>query len=113
MKFSYKINKSIPVGAWCAIIERGNEIISVEIGSAVEHTTNFFVQGVWDGEYSDGNFYNAHFACCSGGNVNICKSGHFFQLPTICLKQYMAYNTIISYTYRTHQHSYSNEVTQI
>lgn len=104
MKFSYNINNSIPAGAWCAGIERGNDIISVEIGSAVEYTTDFFVQGVWDGEYSDGNFFNAHFACCSGGSVKNCKLGgvRFFQPQTIYLKQFTAYDAIIKYTYQTH-----------
>lgn len=87
MKFSYNINNSIPAGAWCAGIERGNDIISVEIGSAVEYTTDFFVQGVWDGEYSDGNFFNAHFACCSGGSVKNCKlGGAFFSTPNHLLE---------------------------
>lgn len=75
MKFGYNINKSIPPGAWCAIIVKGKDIVSVEIGSSVEHTTEFFVQGVWDGEYSEGDFINAHFSCCTGGSVNKCKRG--------------------------------------
>lgn len=75
MKFNYNVNHKISRGAWCAVVEKGKAVINVEIGLAVEHTSDFFVQGVWDGEFSDGDFMSAHFSCCTGANVNKSKQG--------------------------------------
>ncbi len=75
MKFEYELNSCIPRGAWCAMISRGCDVVRVITGKSVCKTENWFVFGVWDGEFSSGRFDRAQFACCSGANVNNCKWG--------------------------------------
>jgi len=75
MKLQYYCNQNIPQLAWCAVVEKGSDIVRVEIGNSVYHSDNFFVAGVWDGKLSDGDFDTCNFACCTGANVNKCKSG--------------------------------------
>lgn len=88
MKFNYNVNQFIPVSAWCAVLKKEVEEIDVEIGTAIETTTDFFVQGVWDGNYSDGDFANAHFSCCTGGCINANKKigGVIFSTPNHLLE---------------------------
>ncbi len=40
--------------------------IQVFAGNAVEMYDNFFVSGVWDGDFEEGDFENCNFACCTG-----------------------------------------------
>jgi len=75
MKLQYLVNQNIPQLAWCAVVEKDSDIVRVEAGSSVYCSDNFFVAGVWDGKFTDGEFDTCNFACCTGANVNRCKWG--------------------------------------
>ena len=83
MKIEYKRNTSIPQGAWCASIHKGDQSVKVEVGKSVFCSEEFFVFGVWDGSLADGDFAEATFSCCSGGSIKDCKHGGVkFSTPT-------------------------------
>lgn len=87
MRFVYDTNASIPAGAWCALIAENENDIHVEVGRAVECNDDFFVQGVWDGDFAAGSFADTHFSCCTGGNVKISKTGGaIFSAPSHLLE---------------------------
>lgn len=69
MVFKYKIKNTLPPLSWLATIEEGNDIIEVLAGCAVEIFDNFFVSGVWDGEFEKGDFDNCNFSCCTGARL--------------------------------------------
>ena len=60
MRFEYQKNESIPSLSWLAeISKRGGGIINITHGTTVECYENFFVSGVWDGEFEKGEFDTA------------------------------------------------------
>lgn len=69
MKFNYTVNPDIPQAAWYLSIEKGSDKINVELGTAIPHNDDFFVAGVWDGDFKKGRFDTAAFACCSGAII--------------------------------------------
>ena len=78
----------IPQGSWCAILTAGNEEIDIEAGKAVPCFPNFFVSGVWDGDFKDGDFSNSNFPCCTGAKL-INENGQSyvkFSTPTHMLE---------------------------
>ena len=75
MKFIYEINKKVPKGSWCATLTKGNEECKIEAGEGIEFNNDFFVYGVWDDDFSLGNFNKTNFSCCTGGSVKNCKWG--------------------------------------
>lgn len=66
MGFNYTIKDSLPPLSWLAIINKDNEIVTVFAGHSVEVKDDFFVSGVWDGEFEKGDFDNCNFSCCTG-----------------------------------------------
>lgn len=54
MNFLFNERKDIPKLSWCAILEKGSEEIQVLHGSWVEVKDHFFVEGIWDSEFSEG-----------------------------------------------------------
>ncbi|MCM1141799.1 MAG: hypothetical protein NC453_24780 [Muribaculum sp.] len=84
MKFNYIVNANIPQAAWCLIMHKRCESVDVELGQTVPHNDNFFFSGVWDGEFSAGDFINASFVCGTGaklewGGVRLCASTHLLE----------------------------------
>lgn len=66
MEFVYKSNHKLPPLAWLAQLQEGKDTVTVMCGNAVECTDTFFVAGVWDGDFSKGDFDVTSFACCTG-----------------------------------------------
>ncbi len=81
MKFNYIEKINIPPLAWCACVRRDCDTVDVLHGKSVECKDDFFVAGVWDGVFMDGDFDSTHFSCCTGGSVNKSKSGVKFSTP--------------------------------
>lgn len=69
MKIEYTENKDIPALAWFLKIEKSTGIAKLEHGRSVECASDFFVSGVWDGDFSNGDFAHANFSCCTGGKL--------------------------------------------
>jgi len=69
MEFRYTIKETLPPLSWLAIMRKGCETIEVFAGSAVEVFDNFFVSGVWDGNFEQGDFEDCNFACCTGARL--------------------------------------------
>lgn len=68
MKIEYTENKDIPALAWFLKIEKSTGIAKLEHGRLVECASDFF-SGVWDGDFSNGDFAHANFSCCTGGKL--------------------------------------------
>ena len=81
MTFKYKEIDSIPCLAWIAILRNNSDIAEVIHGSLVECFENFFVAGVWDGNFLSGDFCNSNFPCCTGGNLKEETSDVIFCAP--------------------------------
>ena len=67
--FKYELLDAIPSLAWLMKITKNEEVL-VKHGKMVETRDRFFVSGVWDGNFEEGNFVSANFSCCSGGIIN-------------------------------------------
>ncbi len=74
MKFKYVEKSKLPPLAWCAFLNKSDDVMVLH-GPSVECKEDFFVAGVWDGDFEEGGFDLAHFACCTGGSVNKTKRG--------------------------------------
>lgn len=59
MKFEYQRNESIPSLSWLAVINKMGGVIKVIHGGMVECGECYFVSGVWDGAFEEGEFDTA------------------------------------------------------
>ena len=64
--FSYIVNEKIGKLSWGMTISSEMKEIKTVVGEMVEITEKFFVSGVWDGEFKEGNFEQAEFFCGCG-----------------------------------------------
>lgn len=69
MRFTYKQLDRLPALSWLAEIKKDSEEIHVIHGSMVECKDEFFVSGVWDGDFSEGDFLHSDAAHCTGGKL--------------------------------------------
>lgn len=81
MKFQYQKNEQIPKLAWCAYLNRDEDIIYVECGENVECNASWFVEGAWCGDFASGNFDEDIFFLGTGavqknGKVCFVTPGH-------------------------------------
>lgn len=65
-KFNYFVNKDVGRLSWGMVVEPNKKEINVIVGEMVETTQNFFVSGVWDGDFLLGKFESAEMFCGSG-----------------------------------------------
>lgn len=65
----YKLLESIPALAWLMQVPLLGSII-IKHGSMVECKPDFFVSGVWDGDFETGDFITSDFSCCTGASFN-------------------------------------------
>ena len=81
MKFDYHQNPALPKLAWAAIVKTGSDTIRVHHGAGVEASEEFFVEGAWDSDYSDGRFDQSITFMGTGarlveGEVMFCSPSH-------------------------------------
>ena len=71
MKRTFKYNQfdTIPPLSWLMKITNDEDIL-VKHGKFVEHKDDFFVSGVWDGNFEKGDFISARYSCCTGAKLN-------------------------------------------
>lgn len=61
MKFIYKKYADLAKLGWCMVIDKQSEEVVVHCGEYVETAEDWFVSGVWDGEFEKADFENAEF----------------------------------------------------
>lgn len=69
MRFLYHKIASLPRLAWCAVMHRNQDVIDVFHGPWVEVRDCFFVEGAWEGKFSDGGFDQSYLLMGSGGRT--------------------------------------------
>lgn len=83
MRFVYR-QCNIPSLSWLAAMNKNTDEVVVYHGDMVECRDEWFVSGVWDGGFNQGDFDKSHFACCSGAKLSQGKvfdaSGGYFLL---------------------------------
>lgn len=67
-RFRFHVDENISRLAWCAVLERG-KCADVYCGAGVACVKDAFVEGAWNGSYSDMDFERAGFLCGSGGKI--------------------------------------------
>ena len=67
-EIQYELLDNIPVLAWLMQVT-SSEMMIVKHGRMVECKSDFFVSGVWDGDFATGDFITSNFSCCSGGSL--------------------------------------------
>jgi hypothetical protein len=64
----------IPVLSWAAILERKSEVVKILHGAWLETSEGSFVEGVWDGDFTKGEFENATALMGFGGKIKKDKA---------------------------------------
>ena len=80
MKFLFQKNPHIAPMAWLATVKCESDIVNVIVGERVETYDNWFVEGAWSGEYSEGRFADAEWFCGTGACLKADKA--VFASPT-------------------------------
>lgn len=80
-RFNFIAEPALPKLAWCARITAGSDDILVEHGPWVETHATFFIEGAWNGDYSQGNLSAATMLLGSGGELSpagavFCSTTH-------------------------------------
>ena len=61
----------IPCLAWCARLDITTQQWTLFHGASVVVDSNTFVEGGWDGEFSQRDFIDSHVMCGTGGTIII------------------------------------------
>ena len=72
MKLRAVANSSLPKLAWVAEVNRTDQTVTLHHGPSVEVRQNFFIEGVWDGSFQNGDFGETE---CVFGTGGILKDG--------------------------------------
>jgi hypothetical protein len=70
MKLNSIVNPFLPKLAWVAEVDRISLIVALVHGTAVEVREKFFIEGVWNGPFQDGDFGESDCVFGSGGVLN-------------------------------------------
>ena len=76
MKFVYKLIEELPALAWLAQFKKNTDEILVVHGPKVECHSEFFVSGVWEGEFSKGGFSTA--VAFQGTGIQLINRGGWY-----------------------------------
>jgi hypothetical protein len=69
VRFHYHEIPSLPALAWCARVDRHDEVVPVFHGSGVETHPSGFVEGAWNGCFAALNFIDATIVAGTGGTL--------------------------------------------
>jgi hypothetical protein len=70
MQLKGLVNQSLPQLAWVAEVNRRSGLITLVHGRKVEVRPNFFIEGVWNGSFADGDFGETDCVFGSGAILN-------------------------------------------
>jgi hypothetical protein len=80
MRIFAQIVPSLPRLSWCARIAKSSEVVSVLHGPWVEARGNFFIEGAWAGDFSQGSFLDSDSLVGTGAVVT--SEGITFATPS-------------------------------
>jgi hypothetical protein len=80
MRFEFRREDSLPRLAWCARLREGDDRAVLLHGPWVEARGDWFVEGAWNGPFSEGRFDRAHSLVGTGGRIG--DSGLVFCTPS-------------------------------
>jgi len=69
MKFAFQPSEKLPKLSWLAEVEKGNPSVRVVHGEGVEQGGDFFVEGAWDSQFSEGDLDQSAVLAGSGGRI--------------------------------------------
>src|SRR5687768_14467030 len=69
MQLEARASLALPKLAWIATVNRAKRIVTLIHGPLVEIRSNFFIEGVWNGSFEDGNFGETDCVFGTGGIV--------------------------------------------
>jgi len=61
--------KDLPRLGWGMVVRKDQNAVDVYCGDLVEQKQNWFVSGVWDGDFSKADFAAAKFFCATGAKI--------------------------------------------
>ena len=67
MKLRAVANSSLPKLAWVAEVNRNDGTVALHHGLSVEVRQNFFIEGVWNGPFQNGDFGETDCVFGTGG----------------------------------------------
>ena len=70
MEFRFSSNPGLPRLAWCATVDRTTGIVTLVHGPLVEVRSHFFIEGVWNGAFEEGDFGDTDCVFGTGGIVS-------------------------------------------
>jgi hypothetical protein len=79
VRFEFEESTALPRLAWAASMEQGNPVIHVWHGPWVETRPEGFVEGAWDGEFSEFDFDQSD--CLAGSGGRLLGEGVVFSTP--------------------------------
>jgi hypothetical protein len=86
MQFNFQLRDTLPKLAWCVYIKKGKKSIDVYHGAWVEVVENqFFFEGAWNGDFTEGDFINA--TVCMGSGAKIKGDHVIIATPTHTLER--------------------------
>ncbi|HEX9665713.1 MAG TPA: hypothetical protein VGA95_04050 [Thermodesulfobacteriota bacterium] len=85
MRFNFHVIETLPRLAWCAHITKGNPVVNVYGGPWVETDGDWFCEGAWNGDFSEGNLPDATAFMGSGGKIT--NEGVLFASPSHTLER--------------------------
>lgn len=88
--FKYISNPGFPKLAWCLVARKNQPEILVFHGSFVETKSNFFVEGVWDSAFEEGQFDKS--ALLMGSGVSLSNDSIIIASPCHTLEKIYALN---------------------
>lgn len=68
-EFRYHVYENLPKLGWAMVVRKQSSKIDVYCGSQVERRNEWFVSGVWDGEFEKADFSSAEFFCATGVKI--------------------------------------------
>lgn len=88
MKISTKCNVSLPPLSWVAEVDTTAGTTTVTHGKWVEIQDNFFVEGIWDGDFAEGSFDRTSNFFGSGA---VLRPGGIVFVPSCATTDYLYY----------------------
>jgi len=81
MDFEFREGKGLPRLAWLAVLKSGEPSVRVVHGPWVETRDRFFVEGAWNGAFSEGVFADSLMlmgsgAIAEGDSIQFCSASH-------------------------------------
>ena len=89
MDLRYNKVENLPYLAWCAEYDFSTSIMTIMHGIRVETQKTFLVEGVWDGDFTDGAFTETD--CFFGSGVRMKKNECYF-IPSSSTTDYLYYS---------------------